>query len=148
MRSLAIGAMVVCACDGLYDDRAPDPLPPPPGQCGDIANHLIELVATADDACVVADDCTTVGGVGTCECAPFVAADCAGDPISVRGFEAIRTEYALVHARWDTLDCFHAAGVQAVCDCGPGIVDCIGGRCQLAFVQSCFPQFDGGVDGL
>lgn len=148
MRLIAIGALLGCACDGLYADHPPDAGDAlgPADECQAIYDRVTAAVRTADRSCATVDDCTLRGGVGTCDCAAFLGVACNGDPMSEAGNAAVAAAIGDATARYYQLGC-EVGG--RVCDCAPGIVDCVGGQCALVGDRSCFPQpVDAGVDGL
>jgi hypothetical protein len=72
--------------------------------------------------CQTVDDCTVVGGTGTCDCAPVL-----GNPSGT----AIRADaVAGVRAFFDRLE--GCAGLPTACDAAPAVnLRCEAGRCQL-----------------
>ncbi len=144
MRCLAISALVVCACDGLYGDRAPDAGDASTAdECQAIYDRVTAAIRSADRTCATVDDCTLRGGVDTCDCTAFLGVACNGDPLSEAGNAAVAAAVGDAVTRYRSLGC-EVGG--RVCDCAPGIVDCVGGQCALVGDHSCFPQLDGGVD--
>ena len=141
MRTLAIGVVMICACDPGRDPAAID-APPEVEECQAIYDHVQALIAGADRTCTTGADCVRFGGSGTCNCAAFLGANCAGDPMSRAGHDALVAGAGAELERYRQLNC--ALGPQ-VCDCGPGTVDCVAGRCDLVSARSCF--IDAGVAG-
>jgi hypothetical protein len=141
MRTLALGVLMVIACD---PGRTPVGVDAPPSaleECQAIYDHVRALIASADRTCSTASDCGRFGGSGTCNCATFLGEVCNGDPMSRAGVDAVIAGAGAELDRYRALGC--SLGPQ-VCDCGPGTVDCVAGRCDLVGEQSCF--LDAGVD--
>jgi hypothetical protein len=147
MRLLAIATLAACACDGLYADQARDAGDAlgPAEECQAIYDRVTAAIMGADRTCATVDDCTLRGGVSTCDCTTFLGVACTGDPLSEAGNAAVAAATDDAVVRYRSLGC-EVGG--RVCDCAPGIVDCVDGACRLVGEHACFPppDADAGVD--